>query len=153
MASLTANINRPVRVPAGGLTTEKVPLDNLDNTIYKGAILICDVSAQDGYFRDHASGITEATGDIFGGVALERVTTTTGLSDGDKYCTVAVDGVWGFPKGALAQTDIGSIVSATDDNTVAAYGAATLKIGLLVEVDDTYAWVDIAPRALRANSA
>lgn len=154
MGDLTANKQRPYRLAHGNLAIAKVPLANIAETVYVGSVLMSDVSANDGYFRAMSTGVTAASGDIVGGVCLDKQTMTTGNSDGDKWATVARNGVWGFPKNSLAQTDIGAAVYTSDDgDTVTTSSTNTLWIGILEEVDATYAWVNIERAFLRANSA
>jgi hypothetical protein len=147
MTALSANAQRPVRIPPGGLNTAVVALAGYTNhtaafTVYKGAVLMSDVSIHDGYFapKDANTG----TGDIPGGIAAEKVViAATDLTDGLKKVTVYRNGVWGFAKGSLAITDIGALAYASDDNTVTTTDTNNLLIGRIVDVDATYAWVDI----------
>jgi hypothetical protein len=165
MAVLTASKMRPYRLPAGGLTTRKLKLAGYTNfgagttahTVYKGSIVVSDVSDTDGYFRAAplTSSVAAVAGDVIGGIALEKVEVTSAdLADGSKEVTVAVTGVWGFPKGGLAVTDIGSAIYTSDDGeTVTATSTDNWWIGYLVDVDATYAWVDISKAAGLPNSA
>jgi hypothetical protein len=153
MAVMTQDAQRPYKMNAsGGLTQRVLPLAGYTNfgggstahTVYKGAVVVCDVSDTDGYFRAMplSSSVNIASGDVFGGIAVERQTVTaSNTADGSKKVTVAVDGVWGFPKGSLAVTDIGPAY-ASDDQTVTSTSTNNLRIGNIVAVDD-YAWVDI----------
>lgn len=151
MSALTTNVQRPCRVPPGGLRIEKVKLagytnrgaGNVSFTVYKGAVLMCDVSDTDGYFgpKDTAA----ASGDIFGGIAIEQQrVTSSDTADGSVECSVAANGVWGFPKGSLSITDLGAVVYASTDNDVTTTSTDNLPIGILVDVDSTYAWVEIS---------
>lgn len=165
MAVLTANKQRPVRLPAGGLTTRKLKLAGYTNfgsgttahTVYHGSFVMCDQSDTDGYFRacPLVSGTALTTSDLVGGLALEKIEVTSAdLADGSKEVTVAVNGVWGFPKNSLAITDLGAPVYLADDGeTAQASSTDALWIGTLVDVDATYAWVDISHACGRANSA
>jgi len=157
---MTSDVQRPVRVPAGGLTTRKLKLAGYTNagsgntafTVYKGAIVGCDVSDTDGYFRNWDSGITTANSDIFGGIAAEQQSVTSAdTADGSVEITVYVNGVWGFPKGNIAITDMGAVAYAADDGTIST-ATSGLAMGLIVDVDDTYAWVDIADFAGKVSS-
>lgn len=152
MTALTANKQRPVKLPPGGLRMVKVKLagytnfgaGNTAHTVYHGSIVAQDVSDTDGYSR--AVGMTPASGDIFMGVALEKqVVDSSTLADGSVEVTVAANGVWGFPKASLAQTDVGADIYCTDDDAVQTSSTNALKIGKLEEVDATYAWINIAP--------
>lgn len=164
MAVLSASVQRPVRVPAGGLTTMALPLAGYTNfgggttahTVYKGSGVICDVSDTDGYYRacPLSSSVNSASGDVFGGIALEKVSVTSSdTADGSKKVTVARDGVWGFAVGSLAITDIGAAAYMSDDQTISTTDTNNYWCGVIVDADSTYVWVDIAPAAGRLNSA
>lgn len=164
MAVLTANKNRPLKLPSGGLTTRKLKLagytnfgaGTLTHSVYKGSVLVCDVSDTDGYYRacPLSSSVNLASGDIFGGIALERQdVTSSDTADGSVEVTAAVNGVWGFPVASLAITDIGAPIYASDDASVTTTSTNNLWIGHLVDVDGTYAWIDIARAAGMPNSA
>lgn len=150
MTALSNDAQRPVKLPPGGLRTVKVPLAGYTNygggntgySVYKGSILMCDVTDTDGYFAPKAA--NAAAGDIFGGIAVEgQVVDASTLADGSVECSVLASGVVGFPKGALAQTDIGAIAYASDDNTITTTNTNNLPIGIIERVDDVYAWVRI----------
>jgi hypothetical protein len=163
MAVLTYDIQLPhrgvdprrfVKLPLAGYTN--FGAGSVAHTVYHGSVVVCDVSDTDGYFRACPAGATtnSAAGDIFGGIALERVdVTSSNTADGSKEVTVARDGVWGFAKGSVAQTDVGAAIYASDDQTVTTTSTNNFWIGYLVEVDSTYAWVDISRAAGMANSA
>ena len=164
MAVLSANKVRPVRLPAGGITTRALPLAGYTNfgsgstahSVYKGSVVVCDVSDTDGYFRacPLSSSTALAAGDIFGGIATERQDVTSAItSDGQKDVTVAVDGVWGFAVGSLAVTDLGAPAYASDDDTITTTSTNNLWVGTIVDVDSTYVWVDISRAAGQLNSA
>ena len=59
MTVLSASKDRPVKLPPGGVHTAAVKLagytnfgdGNTAHTVYKGSVVICDVSDTDGYFR------------------------------------------------------------------------------------------------------
>lgn len=156
MTELTANVNRPYRMPHGGLRLEKIPLagytnygaGNIGFTVYKGSLMFSDISDTDGYFSPIAG--TPATGDVFGGISMEKqVVGSADLSDGSVVCSVALDGVWGFAKGNLAQTDVGATIYATDDNAITSASTGAVPIGVLELVDSTYAWVNIGDYAMK----
>lgn len=158
MAVLTASVSRPVRSPVGGVETRALPLAGYTNfgggstahSVYKGSIVMCDVSDTDGYFRAMplSSSTAATTSDIFGGIALEKQDVTSAqTSDGAVKVTVAVDGVWGFPVGSLAITDIGATAYASDDQTITTTTANNLNVGTIVDADSTYVWVDIKAQA------
>ena len=164
MAILAANKQRPVKLTAGGMHTAKLRLagytnfagGNVAHTVYHGSVVVCDVSDTDGYFRacPLSSSTNLASGDIFGGIALERQdVTSSDAGDGTVEITVARDGVWGFAKGGLAITDIGAAVYASDDDTATSTSTNNLWIGYIVDVDGTYAWIDISRAFLMTNTA
>lgn len=163
MAVLTNNKQRPYKLAHGDLQTDLLPMagytnfgaGNLAHTIYKGSLVVCDVSDTDGYFRavPLTSSVNMAAGDIFGGIALERQDVGSGdLADGSKKVTVARNGLWPFAKGTIAQTDIGAPVYASDDDTATLVATNNLWIGYIEEVDTTYVWVNIVPAFKRANA-
>jgi hypothetical protein len=165
MAVLTADVQRPVRLPAGGLTWAELKLAGYTNfgagtlahVVYKGSLVFCDVSDTDGYFRACPlfSGDVSASGDIFGGVALEHVAVTSAdLADGSKKVTVARNGIWAFPVNSIAITDIGAPAYAADDGaTITTTSTNNLWIGTIEDIDATYVYVNIAHAFLRPNSA
>ena len=164
MTALTAAIQRPVKIPVGGLATAEVPLAGYTNyasgttayTVYAGAPVVDDVSDTDGYFRDCPTGssVNSATGDVFGGIAAETVAVTSAdTADGSKRLTVFRNGVWGFPKGNCAQTDIGAPAYASDTNTVTTTSSNNYWIGMIEEMDDTYVWVNIAAAFMHTFNA
>jgi len=164
MAVLTANVQRPVRLPPGGVMTDRIGLAGYTNfgggsathEVYHGSVMVSDVSDTDGYFRavPDTSSVNMASGDIFGGISLERQSVTSSdTGDGSVKCLVAREGIWGFAKGSLAITDIGAAAYATDDNTISTTSTNALWIGYIEDVDDTYVWVNIAPAYKRANAA
>lgn len=151
MAALTGNVQRPVKPPVGGIGTYPVRLAGYTNrgsgntayTCFKGAIIACDTSDTDGYFGP--LDFTPASGDIFGGIGEERQDIgSTDTADGAKKLTVIRDGIVGFLKGSLAITDVGADIYATTDNDIQTSSTDALLIGRLVDVDATYAWVDIS---------
>ncbi len=163
MTVLSANKQRTPRLPAGGITTAELKLagytnfgaGNLTHTVYKGSLVVCDVSDTDGYFRavPLTSSVNMAAGDISGGVALEKVDVgAADLADGSKKVTVARNGVWPFAVGSVAITDIGAPAYASDDDTITTVATNNLWVGIIEDVDATYVWVNIAPAFLRTNA-
>lgn len=164
MAVLSANKQRPVRLPAGGLSTDFVRLAGYTNfgggstahTVYHGSLVVSDVSDTDGYFRavPLTSSVNMASGDVFGGIAAEKVAVGSGdTADGSKKCTVYKNGVWGFAKGSIAITDVGAAAYASDDDTITTTSTNNLWVGYIEDVDDTYVWVNIEDAFKKANSA
>lgn len=163
MAVLSANKQRPVRLPAGGLTTAVLKLagytnfssGNTAHTVYKGSLVCCDVSDTDGYFRavPLTSSVNAASGDIFGGVSLEKQVVGSGQTgDGDVVLTVARNGIWGFAKGSITITDIGATAYASDDDTITTTSTNNFRVGRIEDVDDTYVWVNIEAAFLQTTS-
>ena len=161
MTVLAKDKQRPYRLAHGELKTASLPLAGYTNfsggttahTVYKGSGVICDVSDTDGYFRA-APSAGSAGGDIFGGVAIEQQKVTSAdLADGAVECSVARNGIWGFAKGSIAQTDIGAPVFMSDDDTLSLTSTNNYWCGYVEEVDGTYAWVNIEPAFLMVNAA
>jgi hypothetical protein len=159
MTNLTTNITRPhkgdIEQQYYGLTGyTDYQAGTVAYTVYKGAIVMMDVSDKDGYAQPMLSSITAASGDIFLGIAEEKVSVTSAdTADGTKGVLCMTKGIVGFPKGSLAVTDIGAPIYATDDTTIQTTSSNALWIGTLVKVDDTYAWVNIGHAAGRTNTA
>jgi hypothetical protein len=159
--ALTASIDRPILTTGQNIGFKKLKMVGATAagaayTVYQGAILMCDVSVADGYFRNMVASATTAAaaGDIFGGVAAEKQVIGAGdTANGAKEITAIRNGVVAFPKGALALTDIGAPVYASDDGTVTTTDTNNLWIGYIEDVDDTYVYVNIAAAFLRANAA
>jgi len=160
VTALSNDVQRPVKLPPGGFRTVKVPLAGYTNyasgntgfTVYKGSILMCDVSDTDGYFAPKAANAAE--GDLFGGIAIEgQVVDSSTAADGSVECSVLASGVVGFPKGSLAQTDIGAVAYASDDNAITTTSTNALPIGIIERVDDVYAWVRIDEYFMKAVPA
>ena len=146
MAALTTDAQRPIR---GVYETAHVQLSGSAGTVYKGAILVQDVSALDGYAIPAAG--TAATGDIFCGVNLGRVKVASGSGNGDYKALVISKGRVGFPVGSFAQADTGSIVYASDDNTITTTSTGNFRVGKIVEVDSDYAWVEVGDYFMTAQ--
>ena len=164
MAVLTGNKQRPVKLAHGELTTMEIPLAGYTNfgggstghTVFKGSLMVCDVSDTDGYFRavPLSSSVNMATTDIFGGIAAERQDVgASDTADGSVTVTVYRNGQWGFAKGSLAQTDIGAPAYASDDDTITTTDTNNLWVGIIEAVDATYVWVNIEPAFMRLSSA
>lgn len=157
MATITHDTQRPVLLPAGGITTQKLPMVGYttmsgNNEIYHGSIVFQDADVGPGYVQ-RASG-TLATGDIFAGVAQEhQKVDSSQLADGLKSILVAKNGVWGFPKASITQADAGKPAYATTDGDLQTSSSAGLWIGTISYVDATYVWVDIAPAFQHPSSA
>lgn len=161
MTNLTGSNFMIPRCPVGGLQTREYKMAGYTNfgggstayTIYKYAFVMVDVDDTDGYVRDMDSGVTVTSSDIFAGIAAEQVSiTSTNTADGSKKILCYVNGVWGAAKQGLAVTDIGAILYADDDNVVSATNSNNLAIGVIVDVDSTYVWFDIAPFAGRVSA-
>lgn len=160
MTALSNNLQRPIRVPPGGLKMAKVSLAGYTNygggneafTVYKGALMMCDISDTDGYFSPIHG--TPATGDLFGGVALDyAVVDSTVPADGTIEVTVMANGVVGIPKASLAITDLGATIYSPDDGNGITTATAGIPIGTLEDIDDTYAWINIEKGFLGAKPA
>ena len=157
--AITADKNRPVRLE-GNLIKRKYGLVGYTNlgsgseaqTLYKGAIIAMDVSDVDGYVQTVPG--TAAVGDIFAGIAAHQQKTDSSLTaDGAVEMSVYVNGVWGFAVGSLAVTDIGANAFASDNDTITTTATGNLHVGVIVDVDATYVWVDISQQAGRPSAA
>jgi len=157
MAVLTANKTRPVKPPPGGLKFRVLPLagytnfsgGSAENIVYKGSIVVCDITDTPGYY--HAPvliGTIPATAaDVIGGIAMEKKSVlAANTADGAKDVTVAVDGVWRFANAdTLTIADEGKPAYAQDDDHVNVTSTDAWWIGIVINVDADYIWVDIKP--------
>ena len=159
MTDLAADIARPHK---GHVEEQSYGLVGYTNyqagsagyTVRKGAPMILDVSDVDGYAQPLLSAITPAAGDVFLGLAAEgKVIGSTDTADGAKRILVQRCGLFGFPKGSITVTDIGAPAYMSDSNVVTTTSTDNLWIGTIINVDDSYVWVDIGHAAGRANTA
>lgn len=127
---------------------------NTEHTIYKGSIVKMDVSDVDGYAQKKLSSVASASGDVFLGVAEEKVVVSSSeTSDGAKKIKVATSGLFGFAVGSLTVTDIGAPAYASDDDTITTTSTDALWVGTIRNVDDDFVWVDIGHATGRTNTA
>jgi hypothetical protein len=164
MAVLSNSKTRPVRLESGELRKRVYGMagytnfagGNAAHTIYKGSVVVIDVSDTDGYCRacPLSSSTALAAGDIFCGIAAyEESVAAADLADGSKEISVYINGTWGFAVGSLAITDIGAPAYASDDDTITTTSTNNMWVGTIVDVDATYVWVDISQAAGQLNSA
>ena len=132
MAALTDNIE--VVEKQGEILAHPVVASDI---IYKGALLKNNAA---GYLAPCA---TEA-GATFAGIAWEKVDNASG-SAGDVDCKVIKSGVFLLTGSSFAQGDVGSIVFASDDQTITKTNATNLQIvGRIVSyVSATQVWVKL----------
>lgn len=159
MAAITKDVQRPYLLPAGGLTTKKVPMAGYTNhtkanKIFHGSIVCIDTSLNPGYVSVPGDVAAPATGDYFCGIAQERQEVGSDqLADGLKTVLVACNGVFAFPKASITQADMGKPCYATTDGDIQVASSNALWIGNIETVDDTYAWINIETAYMRVTSA
>ena len=148
--ALSADRTVPHKEPA---SLQSAPVA-ASTTIYKGSLCTYDT---DGYVV--VAPATPAATDIFAGIASEGVDNSSG-SDGDLNVELFISGRHLLPCTAVAQTDIGTLCYAADDEDVTPAGQTPTtneaKVGtvLYADVTNTKAWVDITTGVLEpANSA
>lgn len=158
MTNLSANVHRPHKGETEPRRYGLVGYTNYQGgtteyTVYKGAPMMLDVSDVDGYAQPMLAAITAASGDVFLGIAAEKkVISSSETADGTLDILVE-NGLIGFPVGSLAVTDIGAPAYMSDSNTVTTTSTNALWIGTIIDVDDTYVWVDTRHAAGRTNTA
>jgi len=165
MAVLTANKTRPVKAPPGGCKFRELPLagytnyygGNVENIVYKGSIVVCDITDTPGYYHAPIAIATTnaAADDVIGGIAMEKKSVlAANTADGSKHITVAVDGVWKFEnQDTLTIADEGKPAYAEDDDRVNATSTNAWWIGYIINVDADFIWVDIKPACGALNVA
>jgi len=97
--------------------------------IYKGALVV-DLGT--GY----ASAGTDASGNVFLGVAVEKKDNSTG-SDADLAVRINKKGTYVFSKTSAVQTDVGLPMYITDDQTVATSSSYSILVGYCVSIPDS----------------
>ncbi len=159
MADLSAPVYRPMKDEGGlweyglvGYTAYQG--GSAAYTVYKGDIAILDVSDVDGYAQKLLYGVAAASGDVFLGIFADtKSVTSADTANGSVKARAWSKGVFGFPKNSITVTDIGAPCYCTDSNIFQTSSSNALWIGEIVDVDDTYVWVDISHATRRANSA
>lgn len=147
MADLTADA--PLRFWSQDVRSEKIVLDNsAAQTVYKGAPLIKDISADTKYGRIYTTGVTlDTTGtagsgnvDVFLGIAAEGATVATTDTETDNKIEMYVEpSVVGFKSTVFTTANVaGQTVYMSDSGTLATSG---LKIGKLHRVEGGYVFV------------
>ena len=134
MTALSDSVFNPYQAP-----TQPRRLQVGTDVIYKGALVM---SATGTSTIIAGADTANAT---FRGVALEEVDNSAGASD--KYCDVAISGIFEFAIAVAAAGDEGTKVYLVDDATVglAATTANDVPCGVIVEVvDATTVKVDIS---------
>jgi hypothetical protein len=131
------------------LFIEKWVLDNsVAQTVYRGAPLMLDVSADTVHPRIFVTGAV-ANDDVFVGIALENKVVLTTDHEPDNVIELAGPGsVVGFKSTVFTNADVGKSVGFSDTATlvaVAIAGAANNRcpIGHLLRVEDGYAYVKL----------
>jgi predicted RecA/RadA family phage recombinase len=126
MADLTAQklVNIVQVVPEGIIVD--LPM-GASETIQKGAFVSLDSGDQ--------FGAPLAGGEIFVGIALEKK--VSGAANGDTTIKVLTDGVFQYAVTSIAQADIGKMLYATDDHTLALADTSGSSVGRIVNVPAT----------------
>ncbi len=136
MADLQADLYVQRKVPYEAI----IPVA-ANTVIYAGALV--------GLAAGYASPCGDDASGIFMGVAIEAVDNNPGNA-GAQSIKVAREGKHRLKATGLTQADVGKLVYAVDDNSVALVATTTndVCVGQLVEIDveSGYVWVDIARR-------
>lgn len=121
MAALTANVDRKEK--EGKLVASPVVASDI---IYQGALVKHNAA---GYLAPCAA----EAGAVFAGVAYEKVDNSAGAA-GAKTCRVEKNGSFLMSGTGLGQSDVGSAVYASDDDTVSTTQATNEQlVGYIVE--------------------
>jgi hypothetical protein len=106
------------------------------DVIYRGAMVMYDAA---GFLAPAATG----AGNVFGGIAEEEVDNSGGAA-GDVRCKHKVEGSYLLTGAGFAQTDVGSMVYASDDETVTLTSTANPMVGQIVDyISATQVWVKL----------
>lgn len=143
MTDLTKNTNLRFRFP-NELHMENWVLDNsAAQTVYLGAPLIIDQSADTLNLRIFDSSVTLASTDVLVGIANAKVAVATTDTEANNVVEVITAGEVGFPSAVFTKADLGKTVCFDDSGTLTATTAANAKAGVLTQVEDGYAYVQL----------
>lgn len=130
MAALAAN--KEVSQKDGNIQDSPMAVD----IIYRGSLVMYNTA---GYLAPAAT----AAGAIFAGVSLEMVDNSGG-SAGDLACKHQLEGSFLLEGAGLAQSDVGEIVYASDDQTVTKTSTNNPQVGKITKfVSATQVWVKL----------
>ena len=132
MAALTDNIE--LKEQEGKIVSMPVVASDI---IYKGAI--CKINAA-GYLAP----MSAEAGAFMAGICQEKTDNSSG-SAGDLEARVATEGVFLLTGSGFSQADVGSLVYASDDQTVSTtQGTNEVQVGRIVKYESaTQVWVKI----------
>jgi hypothetical protein len=125
MAALTADRNPPVTKVPGMILDLDVAASEV---IYKGAFVEIDAGGD-----ITASGV--GTAQAFA-IAQEQANNASG-SDGDIRCKCMIGSIFEHAIASITKASIGSIVYASDDQTLTLVSTANNFVGWVVQVQDT----------------
>lgn len=151
MTDLSRNANIRFRYP-NLLQMENWVLDNsAAQTVYQGAPLIIDQSADTLNLRIFDSSVTLAATDVFVGVANAKAVVLTTDTEADNVVEVIVGGEVGFISTVFTKADLGKTVYFDDSGTLTATSTANLNAGKLTQVEDGYAYVELAAPVVQSH--
>lgn len=152
MTDLARNTNLRFRFP-NQLHMETWVLDNsAAQTVYLGAPLIIDQSADTLNLRIFDSSVTLAATDVLVGIANAKVAVATTDTEADNVVEVITAGEVGFPSTVFTKADLGKVVCFDDSGTLTATATANVKAGLLTQVEDGYAYVQLQTPYIQAHA-
>jgi hypothetical protein len=114
----------------GGTTERKSALTNVADVYYKGALLMFSATGYLIVCADTASC-------TFAGVCVRQVTLATGSVEVEFE-----EGIFRVAFGSAAQGDVGDVIYATADDTIAKTATNVAPMGKCVGFETGYLWVD-----------
>lgn len=155
MADLSANRNLRFW-DLNRLQTLKYDLDNsAAQHIYRGQPMMIDQDVDTTHAVGFDSTVTETTGDVFLGIALEEVEIATTDAEGTKEVEVARRGIVGFPNSySFTDADTEKLVYFSDSGTLTTTSTSNLgPIGRIFAVEDSYVYIELYPGAAAGTQA
>lgn len=144
MANLSRNAPLRLRWPSEARPEDWVLDNSAAQTVYQGAPLILDASEDTVYLRLFDSSVTVATGDVFIGIANEKMVVATTDTEADNVIEVYGGNTEvGLKSAVFTDADAGKTVYMSDSGTLTATSTSNLQVGKLARVDDGYAYVQL----------
>jgi predicted RecA/RadA family phage recombinase len=106
-------------------------------TVFLGTLVSFNAS---GYLVPAADAAAQANKAIY--LAIEKCINST-ATNGAKSCMIMTRGIALLPKGSLVQADVGKIVHASDDSTLALTSTNGREVGRLIAIEGSLAVVQI----------
>jgi hypothetical protein len=141
---MALSADAPLRFPTEPRTQKWVVDNSSAATVYKGAPMIMDLSADTVYPSMFVTATVVDAADIFIGIAAEGKVIATTDTETDNVIEIYVwPSIIGFKSTVYTDADVGDTVYMSDNDTLSATAADNPQIGKLERVEDGYAYVQL----------